>query len=276
MSWKYIKEVAPDAFANVTNPLPISFRTALSSFHRNAISAVDKLTGLAALPLADLGLGTGSLINSTAYYARVDGVNRFGLAPQTLAVQTITTGVGANTYAIQITVAQITGADGYHIFLSTDTSPKWVGYITEVQRAAGCSITAVGTVGAGTVGEKVDVKVAGTGIQTSDACLVYNTAYSTGSITPIDCEGYTTAYITMKATITGNFIVAPALIFVPFQYNTISTSDWVADAPQAMTLLSGSGLSMIQHFNIPLKGTQLAILFDTLTNVTGTCWVTLR
>lgn len=247
-----------------------------STLHRSAISNVDKLVGLAALTLTDIGVDTGQLIHSTLYYARVDGANRFGIAPQTLAVQSITTGAGADTYAVQLTVAQIPGADGYHVFLSTDAAPKWAAYVTETQRAAGCAITAVGTVGAGTVAGKVDVQVAGTGIQTSNASLAYNTAFSIGAITPIDCTGYSKAYLTIKAAFTGNFTTAPALVFISLQYNTVSTSDWAVDSPQSVTLLAGTGLSMIQHFVVALKGTQLAILFDTLTGITGTCWVTLR
>lgn len=246
-----------------------------STLHRSAISAVDKIVGLAALGTADMGEGTGSLPDSTTYYCRVDAANRFGIAPQTLAIPTQATGAGADTFAIQLTVAQVTGADGYHVFLSTDAAPKWVGYITETQRADGCSITAVGTVGAGTVAGKVDVQVAGTGIQTSDASFSYNTAYTIGSITPIDCTGYKEAYLTIKAALTGNFTTAPVLKFIPAQYNTVSTSDWAFDAAQSMTLLT-SGCPMEQHFTIPLKGTQFAVLFDTLTGITGTVWVSLR
>ena len=44
--------------------------------------------------------------------------------------------------------AQSAGATVYDLFLSTAAAPLWVARITETQRAAGVTITAVGTVSA--------------------------------------------------------------------------------------------------------------------------------
>lgn len=247
----------------------------VTAAHRSAITSVDKLVGLAALPLADMGEGTGQLVHSTTYYARVDAVNRFGFAIQTLTIPTQAMGAGGDTHALQITVAQVTGAVGYHIFVSSDAAPKWVAYITEAQRAAGCAVTAVGTVGAGTVAGKVDVQVAGTGIQTSDASLAYNTAYSIGSITPIVCTGKHTASVMITATLSGNFTVAPVLKWVPAQYDSAS-SQWVLGAAVSMSLAGASGCSLSQQWDVALQGSQFAVLFDTLTGVSASAVVTVR
>ena len=67
---------------------------------------------------------------------------------------------------VLLTIPQVVGAESYVIFFSTDAAPKRLAEVTEAQRAAGCSITAVEVVGAPYAAQPagtVTLKLVGTG-----------------------------------------------------------------------------------------------------------------
>lgn len=166
--------------------------------HRSAVAAADFLAVPAQPTVADVATG-GSLVFNTAYKIAVAAGNRYGTTTPSTVASITTANDAASTHVVRVTVAQVAGAEGYHIFLSIDAAPKYVGYVTEAQRAAGgCRITAMGTVdvlGANAAGT-VDVKVVGTGAQTSAAPFLANNAVLLP--TGLACGGYTQALAQMK------------------------------------------------------------------------------
>lgn len=194
-------------------------RKGLAAYRLN-LTTVDKLVAPAVPTAADVATG-GSLLAATSYHFAVAPANRWGSGPATVDGGAVTTASDAsNTHVLRVTVVKNTqggvDADGYNIFVSTDAAPKWVGYITETQRAtAGCRITAVGTTdnaGANSAGT-VDVQITGTGLQTSASPYVAsasNTNSSVGIIDPssasqygsaINCAGYTYLILKIKLTV---------------------------------------------------------------------------
>lgn len=143
---------------------------------------------------------------------------------------------------VLLTIPQVVGADSYVIFFSTDAAPKRLAEITEAQRAAGCSITAVETVGAPYAGQAagtVTLKLIGTGAATTDAIYATNLAIAPGNVAvasatssgAITCTGRQTAYV--RALVNpGNLTAMPALTVVPF----VKTGDqWAPGTPGIVT-----------------------------------------
>jgi hypothetical protein len=227
--------------------------------HRNAITAIDKITDFvdASVTIADNGAGTGSLAASTTFYATAIPGNRYGSCKVNTTIDSLGSGAyGGATGSYRMTIAQATGAEWYDIFLSVDAAPKWVGRITEAQRAAGdYEITAVGTVasGGGNPAGTVDVNLVGTGIQTSNAVFSGNNAYTPDSITAINCAGYTKAHVLVKVSVT-DLRSAPALTIVPFFANQLDSTTYFQGQAQALTLLNGVGTALCQEFIITVEG----------------------
>lgn len=232
--------------------------------HRNAITAVDKLATPSNPTLADRSADGGVLTANTAYYVNVAAYNRWG---STLAAtaQTITTASdGNNAHVIRATIAQVTGADGYDIFLSTAAAPLWVGRVTEAQRASGIIISAVGTTTAGGAAGAVDVRVVGTGLASNVNPFLSNNAYTPASVTAINCAGRAKARILVKLAVT-DLRSLPTLAIVPFFANQVSTADWHQGAIQTVPLLTGLGASQEQDFELNVDGsTGLVVLVDTI------------
>lgn len=234
--------------------------------HRDAITAADRLSAPAAPTLADVATG-GSLAFNTTYYFAVAAHNRWGVTTTTTPVSQLTANDAVNTHVIQATVAAVTGADGYDVFLSTDAAPKWVARVTEAQRAAGVVVTAVGTVTTtgGTAG-KIDVCVVGTGIQTSNAVFANNTAYTPASVTGIDCTGYKYVHFDLKLALT-DARSAPSLNVIPFFKNALSTSDWHAGTLQTVSVLNGTGTTLEQSLDLEVDGHAAVVLL--VSNIAG-------
>lgn len=240
--------------------------------HRSAVTAADKIADFvdASVTIADQATG-GSLAFNTAHYVTAIPGNRWGNCKVNANIDTLTTANdAANTHSIRATIAQATGADYYDIFLSIDAAPKWVGRITEAQRAAGdYEITAVGTVaaGGGNPAGTVDINVVGTGIQTTNSIFAQNNAYrpdNTG-ITAVDCTGAKNAHIMVKSALT-DLRSAPTLTLMIFTRNKTSTTDWHQGILQTITLLSAAGKSLEQEIALELvEGAEaLKVLVDSI------------
>jgi hypothetical protein len=188
--------------------------------HRAGVDAVDKLSSPAITSASDQTGATGVMANTEHKVAYAAG-NSLGTAG--------TSAIGAVTPTLNKTVdlvfAKVEGAEFYDIFFSTDAQPLWVGRITEAERVAGCSITAVGTVGeAGPGGEgNVNIRLVGTGVATNAAPFAYNNAYypDNPDIDPVDCSGAITAYINVALSV-DDFRSLPTLKILPFTSDGMS------------------------------------------------------
>uniref|UniRef100_A0A6M3JWU2 Uncharacterized protein n=1 Tax=viral metagenome TaxID=1070528 RepID=A0A6M3JWU2_9ZZZZ len=247
--------------------------------HRDAIAAVDKITDFvaASVTIANVAGTQGFLVFNTAHYMTAVPGNRWGPTVPA-AIDTVTvTNDAASTHVIACTIAQATGADWYDLFLSTDTAPKWVARITEAQRAAGGEILTVATYSAGASAGVINIGVVGTGIQTTNAILAQNNAYTPASVTAIDCTGYAQAVVKVKLALT-DLRSAPTLRIIPFFQNTLSTGDWHAGSIGTMSLLGALGQPLEQEFVVDVRAsTTLVILVDTISGqgAAASVWVEL-
>lgn len=110
--------------------------------------------------------GDGSLSPNTKYYGACAPINGPLSGGSSNVINITTRDDHVNTHRIDLTIPQVTGATFYDIFLSTDPQPRWVGRISEGQRAAGgCEITDVNIVqsGGGNAAGTVRIRVPGTG-----------------------------------------------------------------------------------------------------------------
>lgn len=241
--------------------------------HRNAITAADKLAAPGTVTLS--GQTGGSLVSATTYYVSVAAYNQWGA---TTPATVVSTTPGGSNGTLRAAFSQVTNAVGYDVFLSTDSgAPKWVGRVTEAQRAGGIVITAVGTTGAGGAAGAVDIQVPGTGIQTTNAVFSGNNAYTPATPTPINCAGYSRAHVHVKLALT-DLRSAPALSLVPFFQDQQSGADWFQGQLLAVPLLGAVGQSLEQDFEIDVDGaTNMVILVDTVSGqgAAATVWVEL-
>ncbi len=225
--------------------------------HRNGITAHDKVATLAAASVTATGQTGGSLTTSTTYNWSVVAGNKFGSAGIPSSGGVGNTATSTNT-AVRLAWAQVTGAEYYDLFLSTDAAPKYVGRVTEAQRATGGLLTAASTgsagctIGAGGIAGAIDVRVAGTGQQTSATNFSVNNAYTPASITAVNCAGYSIAHIQVVATLTDLF-TAPTLNVIPFLLDD-QDSSYNQATSVTMSLLTAVGQSLRQDFVVQLDG----------------------
>jgi hypothetical protein len=216
----------------------------------------------------------GALANGTTYYVTAAAYNRCGNATPG-SIVSLAAGAGG---ALGAAFAQVAGADGYDIFLSTSaTGPLWVGRITEGQRASGIVISAVGTTSAGGAAGTVYINVVGTGLASNVLPFTVNNSYTPGAPAPLGCEGYSIAHLHVKMVVT-DLRSLPTLVLIPFYQDRLSNNDWFAGALQQINLLTAAGQPLAQDFTIPVDGaTNLVILVDTITGqgAAVTVWVEL-
>lgn len=202
----------------MTSPMP-QYYTAdrgiaagAAAAYRSAVTAADLLAAVGTVTLTDI-VAVG-VIAASPNNVKVVAGNTYGRAtPSTLVAITPTV-----NHQIKVAFAAVTGATYYDIYLSTDADPKWLARITEAQRAAGCLITAVGTVGAGGAAGSAYAALVGTGLQAGTTAAV-NTAYSIPAY--VDCTGRQYVDFLIDMSRTGD-AVAPALSVVPFYYDGTS------------------------------------------------------
>lgn len=228
---KYLTPVIADA--------PIAYRA--------AVAAADLIAAVGAVTLSDIN-AVGVFANS-AHNVKVVALNAYGRAtPST--IQSITPTVN---HQIKIAFAAVTGATAYDIYVSTDADPKWVARITEAQRAAGCLITAVGTVGAGGAAGSAYAALVGTGLQAATTAA-QNHAYAIPADTPVNAAGCQFVDFDLTFSRTGD-AVAASLIVVPAFYNS-RTATYELGEIQYITFggLSGVYNSNKQRLRVEARG----------------------
>jgi len=228
--------------------------------HRTAITSVDKLPAIT-ITAIDQPATPGSL-TAVAHGIGVAPGNSYGSAGVS-ALVTVTPTVNKS---IDITIPQSTNAEYYDIFLSTSTTaPLWIARITETQRAIGCVVTAVGTVGVGGSAGVVNVQVVGTGQASTSVNFAYNNAYIPAGITAISCVGKLKAYAHVKFSLSEDLRTLPSLVIVPFFQNA-NENTWYGGQAQTVLLLAGSpgqGFSQVFEFNVDSTESMI-ILIDTI------------
>lgn len=232
--------------------------------HRSGVTSADKLlTPGVPTSLTDAGASGGSTLLTTNYYISVAAFNRWGPTPSCAVQgpQAITAG-----HIFQATLAQVAGADGYDVFMSSSsTAPAWVARITEVQRAAGCTVTAVGTVTGTSPGAgKINILIPGTGLGSNVNPFLVNNAYTPAAPTPVNCAGYQRAHIHIALAVT-DLRSMPTLSIIPFFQDQLSPGDWFSGGIQTLALLADFGQCLEQDFEIDVDGsTNMVVLVDTL------------
>lgn len=187
--------------------------------HRSGITSADVLA-VPGTVTCTLLTGVGSASAGT-YTVFVVAGNLYGRTTATPGNTTVAT-TGSNL-GIRAAFAQVTGATFYDIYCSTDgAAAKFVGRVTEAQRASGIILTAVNTTGAGGTAGAVDIYVAGTGLAVNGGQLAQNYAYTPESITAINPLGFPNVDIDVLFSRTGD-IVAPSLVLLPFYEDTSGT-----------------------------------------------------
>ncbi len=235
------------------NPLPVKASSSSDDgqLHRSAITSADKLSAVGTITLS-AGAAGGSLTNGTTYYVTASAANRYG---NSVPPTPVSAAAGANG-TIRAAFAAVTGAEnGYDLFLSTDTGPLWVARITEAQRAAGCVVTAVGTVSAGATAGAVDIKVVGTGQASNAGNFAANNAYTPASITPISGAGYSSIKLGIKMSVT-DLRSAPGLTLVVAYQPTVANAggDWFFGYKQVLDFLDDDDAPLEQELTLPLDG----------------------
>jgi len=263
---------------NLVESRPSARRNA-GALHRDGITAVDKLSAPGNPTLADVTTG-GALLANTTYYVGILAVVLQGGSAEILGLSTVNASIqsqataadASNTHIIRTTFSQVTNADAYLLFCSTDAAPKLVGYVTEAQRAAGGVLTAFGTVGAGGVAGAIDISLAGTGLQTSNAVFTINTAHmpdTVAAVGAVACQGYSKAICTVRAQLSKATVwsAAPALTLTPWLKTQEGSADWAAGSPITLSLLGAASDALTQVFEVDVTGAVGLVL--TCSTITG-------
>ena len=243
--------------------------------HRSAIAAADKLA-TPTVGAATAVTEAGSTLPASALNYTAAAGNRWGPTVPA-ALQAITPTINQ---AVRFAITQVAGAVYYDIFLSTDAAPKWVGRITEAQRAAGgFIISTAGTVTAGGAAPagSIDIGIVGTGLAWNVNPFAVNNAYTPATPTLINCAGFSRAHLHVKLAVT-DLRSLPTLNVVPFFQDQVSNADWFQSALMAVSLLTAVGQCMEQDFEVDVDGaTGLVVLVDTISGQGAACsiWVEL-
>lgn len=229
------------------------------TLYRSSITAADVIAipGTCACTKQAGGSATAGIYNSKVVAGNIYG--RTTAKAGDVQVTTETTNL-----TVRIAFAQVTGATYYDIYCSTDADPKWVGRITEAQRASGILITAVGVTGAGGAAGAVDVQVPGTGLQAATTATV-NNAYIIPAA-PINCAGYQYCDFDLAFVMTGD-AVTPALILVPFFQDSLDSA-WYAGASPPLVFGNTQAIPLQQRIRVEVRGSAAVALV--VAAITGT------
>jgi hypothetical protein len=252
-------------------------RRSAGVLHRSAITEIDKLAVPASPTVADVGTG-GSLAFSTTYNCTLAAHNRWGTTTAPAVGSVATAADAVNTHVARVTTAAVTGADGYDLFLSVDAAPKWVARVTEAQRAAGVTVTAVGTVIATSPGANlIDIRVVGTGLASTANPFAANNAYKASIPVAVDCSGYSVARLLVKLAVT-DLRSLPTLKLAVFLANQVSVADLMLSSLNTINLLTAAGEVLEQELRVVVDGsTGIVVLVDTISGQGAACsvWVEL-
>lgn len=216
------------------------------ALYRTGVAAADVLAVPGALTTSPQAGGS---CTAGTYKVKVVAGNAYGRTTATAGSDVVT---ATTNLTVRVLFAAVTGATFYDIYVSTDTDPKFVGRITEAQRASGILLTAVNTTGAGGTAGGVDVQVPGTGLQ-AGTTAAQNTAYSIPA-SPVNCAGRQYIDFDLVSSRTGDS-AALSLIVVPFWYNA-TLGAYAAGAPQTLTFggTAGNYQPNIQRLRFEARG----------------------
>ena len=137
--------------------------------------------------------------------------------------------------------------------------------VTEAQRAAGGQCTVVGTYAAGGAAGAIDIGIVGTEVTQDANPNIVNNAYTPGTVTAINCAGYSTARVKVSLSVT-DLRSLPTLALIPFFGNQVSATSWHAGARINVPILTALGEGLNQEFEIDVNGEpEMVILVDTIT-----------
>lgn len=185
----------------------------VAASYRAAVAAADVIAAPGTVTCTKQAGGSATAGTYTVFVSAGNAYGRTTAAQGNTTIATETTNL-----TVRAAFAAVTGATFYDIYCSTaGAAAKFVGRITEAQRASGIKLTAVNVAGAGGTAGAVDIEVAGTGLAVNAGQLTQNTAYVIPA-TPVDCSGYQYVDFDLSLSRTGD-IAAPALAVLPFFLN---------------------------------------------------------
>jgi len=252
---------------------PFGSRTALGSEYKNqAITDVGTTSVTSITPATVAGC---TLSGGSYYNVSVIANNHLGpMSPWNSGHQT----PGGTNNAFVLVIPQPSGADGgwfYDIFADegsdTNQDPpntRWIGRITEAQRAAGFVINGNPPAAGG-------APVTGATGGTAGTVTVGASGYTSGptmgslpwsSLTGIDITIPTSVNTQNKSEVRIFVELTPRTpqygdprtplqcILVPFEQNTLDTQRWLAGSPYIVSALTGIGQPLYQVFSYPCHG----------------------
>lgn len=231
-AWPVINAPTPGA--------PAAYRTAVVAADVLAIPGTVTCTKVA-----------GGAATAGTYTVFVVAGNTYGRTTARQGNTTVTTETTNLTVAAAF--AAVTGATFYDIYCSVDgAASKFLGRVTEAQRAAGCAITAQNTVGAGGVPGSVYCQFPGTGLAVNGGQVAQNMAYTPESLTPITTTGYENLDLNVTFSRTGDS-VAGSLVLMPFY---AGASGYYAGDPVPVSFggVANAYESNRQTFRLPVRG----------------------
>jgi len=240
--------------------MPFGFRT--PTVYRTTLTSADVIAVPGTVTCTKLAGGAATAGTYTTFVVAGNLYGRTTAKQGDVTVVTETTNL-----TVRAAWAAVTGATFYDLFCSTaGAAALWVGRITEAQRAAGGTLTAVNTYSAaGGIAGAIDIEVPGTGLAVNAGQVAVNTAYSIPAAV-VDCRDSQYVDFDIAMTRTGE-AVALALTIVPFFYNTRAAA-YYAGAPISLTIggTSGSYYANQQRLRIECRGNSaLALLIAAIT-----------
>jgi hypothetical protein len=224
------------------------------SAYRTAVVAADLL----AIPgTVTCSKQAGGSATAGTYTVFVTAGNRYGTTTAKQGNGTVTT--ETTNLTVRALFAAVVGAEWYDIYCSVDgAAAKFVGRITEAQRASGILMSGVNVTSAGGTAGGVDIQVPGTGLAVNGGQLAENTAYNPPAA--VSCAGYQYIDFDLAMSRTGD-AVAPSLKVIPFYYNR-RTADYFAGTPQTITF--GGATTVLnplrQRVRIEARGQSVAMV----------------
>ncbi len=267
--------------SNITDPANLNYarpirqntqRSATTTAYRSAITAMDRLAAPTLVTLANVAGTTGTLLASTSYKAAVcpGSVSGNGLTSNILT--TSTTADAINTHTLRLTVPQVTGADYYDVFLSTDAQPKWVAKVTEAQRALGCTVSAVGTVIATTGGAGlIDIRLVGTGAANNAAPFNLDSSVNFSGLTAVDCSGFPSCNVTVAMATNPPLATATCSLQA---YDLQSDGSYAFITSQAFTFLNDVAHPAKQDWVVTAHGGSLQFICSAISGTNASLTLT--
>ena len=201
--------------------------------YRSAIAAADVLAAVVTPTCTKLAGGSAT---AGVYTTLISAGNKYGRTIPTTGDGTVTT--ETTNLTVRAAWAKVTGAEFYDIFCSIDgAAAKWVGRITEAQRLAGGTLTAVNTYAStGGIAGAIDIEVPGTGLAANS--IVVSNAFVLPAVFALQHRHLVGFDIEMART---GEAVAASLYVVPFFFN-LKAQQYILGAVQQVVFGGATGV----------------------------------